>query len=102
MTQPTAAAVFADAHAALFAALGVDATVQRGAAAPAAVRVIVRDGVARIGEYGQVLGRARHVSFNRAQWQPARGDVVVIGGDTRTVEAIESDDGYAVEAVLHG
>lgn len=86
----------------IFAALGVDATVQRGAAAPVPVRVVKRDGVARVGEYGQVIGTARHVSFRRAEWQPARGDVVVIDGPSQTVEAIVEDDGYAVEVVVNG
>jgi hypothetical protein len=97
-----ATAIFTDAHADLFDALGVDAFVQRGADAPVPVRVVVEDGVARVGEYGQVIGRNTCVNFLRAQWIPARADLVTIDGSTRKVDAIDTDDGIVARVVLHG
>lgn len=97
-----AAAIFADAHADLFDALGVDAFVQRGADPALPVRVVVEDGVARVGEYGQVIGRNTMVNFLRVQWVPARGDLVTIDGGTRKVDAIDTDDGIVARVVLHG
>lgn len=97
-----ATAIFADAHADLFDALGVDAFVQRGTAAAVPVRVVVEDGVARVGEYGQVVGRNTLVNFLRAQWAPVRGDLLTIDGATRKVESIDTDDGIVVRVVLHG
>jgi hypothetical protein len=79
-----------------------DATIQRGTDQPVALRVVVDDGVAKVGQYGQVIGRVSKVSFLRAEWPPARGDILTIDGQARKIEAIDSDDGYIVEAVLHG
>lgn len=93
---------FVDAHADLMSALGTDATVQRGTDAAVPVRVVVHDGVARVGEYGQVVGRNTRVDFLRSSWQPQRGDLVTIDGVARKVETIDSDDGIVVQAVLHG
>lgn len=93
---------FVDAHADLLSALGTDATVQRGNDAAVPVRVVVHDGVARVGEYGQVVGRQTLVDFLRSNWQPQRGDLVTIDGTTRKVESIDSDDGIVATAVLHG
>lgn len=95
-------AAFVDAHASLMDALGTDATVQRGSDAAVPVRVVVRDGMARVGQYGQVAGRNTLVDFLRSAWQPKRGDLVTIDGVTRPVEDIDVDDGIAVTAVLHG
>lgn len=97
-----ATTVFAEAHVDLFDALGVDAFVQRGTDDPAPVRVVVEDGVARVGEYGQVIGRTTHASFLRAQWVPVRGDLLTIAGAIRKVESIDTDDGIVVRVVLHG
>jgi hypothetical protein len=95
-------AAFVDAHASLMDALGTDATVQRGSDAAVPVRVVVRDGVSRLGQYGQVVGRNTVVSFLRSQWQPKREDVLTLDGVARKVEAIDEDDGIAVTVVLHG
>ena len=89
-------------HLAQFEVFGVEALVQRGSEAPTPTRVIVRDGVARIGEFGQVIGRARQVCFLRDWIEPRRGDVVTIGGRAQPVESIVADDGFVVEVVLHG
>ena len=95
-------AVFAPMHTALFDRLADPCTVQRDAASPAvASRCIVDDGVARLGEYGQVIGRVRMVSFLKSEWDPARGNVVTLDGVAQTVEAIEEDDGFVVKAVLN-
>lgn len=88
-------------HTALFAQLADPCTVTRGADPAVSTRCIVEDGVARLGEYNQVIGRSRMVSFIKSEWSPARGDVVTIDGSTQTVEAIEDDDGMVVKAVLH-
>lgn len=95
-------APFVDAHASLMDALGTDATLQRGSGPAVPVRVVVHDGVARVGDYGQVIGRKTLVDVLRSQWQPRRGDVLTIDGAARPVEAIEQDDGIVVTAVLHG
>lgn len=95
-------AAFVDAHASLMDVLGTDATVQRGSDAAVPVRVVVHDGVARVGEYGQVVGRRTLVDFLRSQWTPQRGDVLTLDGLDRKVEAIDTDDGMVVTAVLHG
>jgi hypothetical protein len=96
-------AQFADMHAALFDRFSVPVTVQRGAALPVASRVVQDDGVASIGEYGQVIGRVTKLSFIKAEWNPARGDVVTFDdGSALKVEAIDTDDGIVVEAVMHG
>ena len=86
----------------MLAVLGTDATVQRGADPAVPVRIVVHDGVSRVGQYGQVLGRNTVVDFLRSVWTPKRGDVVTIDGVARAVENIEADDGIVVTAVLHG
>lgn len=88
-------------HLAQFEVFGIDATVKRDDDI-IRTRVIVRDGVAKIGEFGRVIGRSRQVCFLRDWFQPRRGDIVTIGGRTQPVEAIVADDGFVVEVVLHG
>jgi hypothetical protein len=94
-------AQFASMHTALFNRLADPCTVTRGAAAPVDSRCIVEEGDERLGEYGQVIGRVRMVSFIKSEWDPARGDVVTIDGTAQTVEAIEEDDGLVVKVVLN-
>lgn len=89
-------------HAALFGQFAGPCTVQRGADAPVATRCIKDDGVGRLGQYGQVIGRVSKISFIKSEWDPARGDVVTLDGAALKIEAIDNDDGYIVEAVLHG
>lgn len=86
----------------LFDEFGVDGTVQRGAAAPVAVRLIIDEGVVRLGEYGQVIGQVTVASFKVPQWRPLPGDVVTVDGLARKVDDLDSDDGYVAKAVLHG
>lgn len=88
--------------AALFDQFADPCTITRGAAEPVTGRCIVEDGTAVIGEYGQVIGRVSRVSFIKAEWDPARGDIVNIDNLARKVESIDSDDGLVVTAVLHG
>lgn len=96
-------AQFADMHAALFDRFAVPVTVQRSGGLPTAARVVRDDGVASIGEYGQVIGRVTKLNFIKAEWNPARGDVVTFDDSSALkVEAIDNDDGYVVEAVMHG
>lgn len=93
---------FACMHAALFDRLAEPCNVQRGTDAPVTVRAIIDDGVARVGQYGNVIGRQTKVTFLRDEWQPQRGDFVIIDDTARKVETIDTDDGFIVEAVLHG
>jgi hypothetical protein len=93
---------FVASTARLIKVLGVGINVQRGADAPVNVTAIIEDGVAQVGQHGHVISRMTKVIFLRSQWLPARGDLVTIDGVTRKLEAIDTDDGMAVEAVLHG
>lgn len=68
---------------------------------------MVDDGVAKVGQYGQVIGRVTKISFIKTEWDPVRGDVVTYPDRNgvllaRKIEAIDTDDGRVVEAVLHG
>jgi hypothetical protein len=90
-------AQFAGMHTSLFDQFADACTVTRGAADPVTTRCIVDDGVAVLGEYNQVIGRARRVSFIKTEWAPARGDVITLGDGIVKVERIESDDGQVVE-----
>jgi hypothetical protein len=96
-------AMFAPMGDALFDQFAAPVTIQRGAAALVGGRCIVDDGTAQVGEYGQVIGRVTRVSFIKAEWDPARGDIVTTeDGTARKIESIEEDDGLVVKAVLHG
>lgn len=86
----------------LFDEFGIDATVQRGADPAVPVRVIIDEGVQRVGEYGQIVGQVTVASFKVPQWRPKQGDVLTIDGVPRPVQTIDSDDGYVARAVLHG
>ena len=97
MTSPYAAL-----HASLFDTLSEPVSLQRDDNLPITVPAIVRLGVTNAGEFGRVVGSRTTVSLPRDQWQPRRGDRVTLRGVTYTVEAIASDDGYVVEAILHG
>lgn len=95
----TAIAVADDA---LFEAFGIDATVSRGADPAVDVRVVVTRGVARFGDYGQVVGRVTTVDFRNAQWAPRAGDVLHLPEGDRKVQGLDADDGQVARAVLHG
>jgi hypothetical protein len=86
----------------LFVAFGDDGTVQRGAAAAVAARVVLTRGVEKLGEYGQVVARVTTAMFRNREWVPVKGDVLVVAGVTRKVDTIDSDDGLVTVAVLHG
>jgi uncharacterized transporter YbjL len=92
----------ADMDETLFAEFGEDATVQRGADAPVAVRAFVERGVEKLGEYGQVIARVTTVMIRNTDWIAQQGDVVSISGSSRKVESIDMDDGYVNTAVLNG
>jgi hypothetical protein len=93
---------FAGMHDVLFDEFGEDATVQRGADAPVAVRVYIERGIEQLGEYGRVVARVTMASFLNSEWTPAQGDVLVWGSNTRTVQSVDSDDGEVTKVVLHG
>lgn len=86
----------------VFDTLGVVAQVQRQPNSSAPITVIVRDGIERLGEFQQVVGRARHVVARNREWLFRRGDEVTLNGRTQPVEALVKDDGLTNEAVLHG
>lgn len=94
--------LFDGMHEDLFDQFGQDGTIQRGAAAPVPVRVVVDEGVQRLGEYGQVVGRVTVVSFLVAQFRPRQADVVNVAGWSKPVASIDADDGFVAKVVLHG
>lgn len=94
--------VFSTADHVVFATLGVVAHVRRSPSPSAPVRVVLRDGVERLGEFQQVIGRARHVLARNAEWVFRRGDEVTLDGRTQAVEAVVRDDGLVNEAALYG
>lgn len=98
--------VFAPMHEALFDAFGVDATVQRGAAAPVPVRIVVNRGLEQYGEYGQVVARVTAVDMLVSQWVPAQLDVIAwvdrLGSHSSAVDSPVDNDGFVARAVLHG
>lgn len=86
----------------LFVEFADPCTVTRDGAGPIPMRCIVDDGVAQMGEYGQIIGRVTHVSFVKAEWCPKRGDVVTLAdGRSKSVEIIDSDDGLVVECTVN-
>lgn len=93
---------FTAAHARLFDRLATACTFTRGAAAAQPGRCIVKDGVETLGQYGQVLGRARHVLVIKQEWDPVKGDLVTLNGSGQRIERIDKDDGIVAEAVLNG
>ena len=86
----------------LFETLGVVARIERDGDHTVRSQIVVRDGVERLGEFQQVVGRSRHVLARNREWMFRRGDVVVLSDRTQTVEAMIKDDGLVNEAVLHG
>ena len=86
----------------VFDTLGVVAQIQRPSNPSALILLIVRDGVERLGEFQQVVCRARHVFARNKDWLFRRGDEVTLDGRTQAVEALVRDDGLINEAVLHG
>ncbi|QDH70848.1 hypothetical protein [Marilutibacter alkalisoli] len=96
----------ADALVDIYDTFGVDGTVQRGAAAPEPVRIIVDRDQERLGEYGQVIGRIDKVRCMIGQWTLQQGDVVAwtdrLGTHSKTVETQADDDGLESVGVLHG
>ena len=86
----------------VFDTLGVVAQVQRRPNPSATIRLVVRDGVERLGEFQQVIGRARHVLARNAEWVFRRGDEVTVDNRTQAVEALVRDDGLVNEAALYG
>ncbi|MBT2750004.1 MULTISPECIES: hypothetical protein [unclassified Lysobacter] len=86
----------------VFDTLGVVALVQRAGSPPVRSQLIVRDGVERLGEFQQVIGRARHVVVRNRDWTFRRGDTVTLDGRSQAVEALVRDDGLVNEVVLHG
>lgn len=86
----------------LFDEFGQDGSVQRGLGAPVPVRVVIDEGVERLGDYGQVVGRVAVASFMAPQWRPKQGDVLTVSAWSRPVASIDQDDGFVVRAVMHG
>lgn len=106
----TADIVFQDMHLELFEAFGRDVlVVPAGTADAINARAIVNEGVERIGEYGQSIGRVTVLDFMALQYRPQPRDTVSlldpITGHVvwmRPVASIDADDGFVIKAVLHG
>lgn len=81
---------------------GDGVTVTRGAAAAVPVRVVLQRGVAKLGDYGQVVARVTTAMFINTEWVPQQGDVLNLADGDRKVDSIGDDDGYATTVVLHG
>ncbi|MGO1069581.1 hypothetical protein [Lysobacter sp. CA199] len=86
----------------IFDTLGVVALARRPNVSSVRIPLVVRDGVERLGEFQQVIGRARHVFARNREWVFRRGDEVTINARVQTVESLITDDGLINEAVLHG
>ncbi|WP_057916371.1 hypothetical protein [Lysobacter antibioticus] len=86
----------------LFETLGVVARIERDGGHTVRSLIMVRDGVERLGEFQQVIGRARHVVARNSEWVFRRGDEVTLDGRTQSVETLVRDDGLINEAILHG
>lgn len=93
---------FAAMHRDLLAELGEPGTVVRGEVDPVALTIFVDDAVQDVGQYGRVVGNKRVLSMMRADWQPARGDLITTRGRTSKVDEILADDGIVVTVVMHG
>ncbi|MBB1061885.1 head-tail joining protein [Marilutibacter spongiae] len=93
---------FTDMDDSLFEVFGVDGTVQRGLDVAVPVRLIIDEGVARLGDHGQKIGQVTVASFKVPQWRPKVGDLVTIDGVARKVDDVDSDDGYVARVVLLG
>lgn len=93
---------FLRADESVFEVLGTVTQVQRPPNPSASIRLLFRDGVERLGDFQQVIGRARHVVARNADWVFRRGDLVSIDGRVQPVDAVVRDDGLVNEAVLHG
>lgn len=93
---------FAIADDVIFEVLGVVAQVQRPPNPSASIRLVVRDGTERLGEYQQVIGLVRHVCARNQEWVFRRGDIVTLDGRAQAVEAVVRNEGRVNEAVLHG
>lgn len=102
--------LFESMHQDLFDTFGRDAIVAPvggGVALP--VRVVVNEGVERIGEYGQSIGRVTTVDFLARQYRPVQGDVLTLldvttGAEvwSKPVASTGADDGFVVKVVMHG
>ena len=98
----TGMAEFAAMDVALVDEFAEPATYVRGSAGALDIRLIVDDGAQTVGSRGEVLSNKRMVSAIKAEYAPERGDEITVRGQTRKVGAILVDDGYVVQAVLHG
>ncbi|WP_148649859.1 head-tail joining protein [Lysobacter antibioticus] len=86
----------------LFESLGVVARIERDGGHTVRSHIVVRDGVERLGEFQQIVGRARHVVVRNREWLFRRGDEITFDGRTQAVEVVVRDDGLINEAILHG
>lgn len=86
----------------LLAVLGEQGTVVRGAADPVPLTFFVDDALQELGNYARVMSGKRAIGMMKADWQPARGDVITVRNETRKVDEIATDDGIIVVVVMHG
>jgi len=95
---------FAAMHRELLAVLGdkEPGTIVRGDVVSDPLMMFVDDAVQDLGQYGRVVSNKRVIGMMKADWMPARGDVIRVRGRTSKVEEIVSDDGILVVVVMHG
>lgn len=89
-------------HYELFGEFAEAATYVRGTAAAVTTRVIVDDGSQTVGNRGEIQSNKRVITSIKSEYAPQRGDEITVRGVLRKVDAILVDDGYVVQAVLHG
>jgi len=89
-------------HGELFDQFAEPGTLLHGTDPARDVRMVVDDGAQTVGAHGEIIANKRVISVLKREWQPVRGDTITVRGQTRKIEAIATDDGYVVQAVLHG
>lgn len=93
---------FAAMHVDLLAEMGEPGTVVRGDADPVPLMLFVDDAVQDLGQYARVVSNKRVIAMMKADWQPARGDVITVRDRTSKVDEILADDSIVVTVVMHG
>ncbi|WEN13695.1 hypothetical protein PY254_10595 [Rhodanobacter sp. AS-Z3] len=86
----------------LFGEFAEQCSIVRGTDAPVITRCLVDDGAQTLGQHGRIIGNKRVLTFIKSEWSPARADQITVRGAMRKVDEILIDDGYTVQAVMHG
>lgn len=100
--------VFDQMHEELFDTFAVDGRMARAGQADVPVRVVVDEGVERLGEYGQVIGVVTVVSFLSREFRPRQNDMLTVFDEagaeqwSKRVQSVDADDRFIVKAVIRG